>query len=187
MELLKYNSAILATKLPQTSMKIGLISDTHSFLDSKVEKYFADCDEIWHAGDIGDVATAKSLEAMKPMRAVCGNIDNTDLQALYPDDQIFMAEGKKIWITHIGGYPPRYTSKLKASLAQIKPDIFICGHSHILRVISDPDRKLLHINPGAAGNHGFHKIKTIMTFHIKAGKIFDMNVIELGKRGSLSE
>ena len=168
-------------------MKIGLISDTHSFLDPKVEKYFSDCDEIWHAGDIGDVATAKALEEIRPMRAVCGNIDGKELQNIYPDDQIFQVEGKKVWITHIGGYPPRYNSKLKQSLAEIRPDIFICGHSHILRVISDKERGLLHINPGAAGNHGFHTIKTIITFELKAGKIFNMQAIELGKRGKIHQ
>jgi len=166
-------------------MKIGLISDTHSFLEPKVACYFSDCDEIWHAGDIGDVETADKLSAIKPLRAVVGNIDGKELQILYPEHQVFVAEGVKVWITHIGGYPPHYTTKLKASLAQIKPDLFICGHSHILRVIADPERKLLHINPGAAGNHGFHKIKTIITFHLLQGKISQLDVVELGQRGSI--
>ncbi len=144
-------------------MKIGLLSDTHGYLDLKIEAYFSDCDEIWHAGDIGDVSTAKKLEAMKPLRAVCGNIDGKELQILYPDNQVFAVEGIKVWITHIGGFPPRYTTPLKAELDRIKPALFICGHSHILRVMGDPDRKLLHINPGAAGSHGFHKVKTIVT------------------------
>lgn len=166
-------------------MKIGLLSDTHGFLDPKISAYLKDCDEIWHAGDIGDLETAMQLEAMKPLRAVCGNIDGKELQVRYPQDQVFFVEGLKVWITHIGGFPPKYTTLLKKELDRIKPDLFICGHSHILRVIGDPDRKLLHINPGAAGKHGFHKIKTMVTFHVLGGKISELDVIELGKRGSM--
>ena len=164
-------------------MKIGLISDTHSFFDEKVKEYFADCQEIWHAGDIGDVATAEAIGKIRPLRAVVGNIDGKELQLLYPDDQIFMVEGLKVWMTHIGSFPPKYNTKIKKRLNEIQPDIFICGHSHILKVISDPQRNLLHINPGAAGNHGFHKMKTIITFEINKKKISNMKVIELGVRG----
>jgi hypothetical protein len=163
-------------------MKIGLLSDTHSFLDEQFFELFAQCDEIWHAGDIGNAEVAEKLEAFKPFRAVYGNIDGGEIRKKYPKDLIFDCQGAKIFITHIGGYPPKYTTALKKQLAEIKPDIFICGHSHILRVIGDQERKLLHINSGAAGKEGFHIIRTAMRFDIQDGKISNLQVIELGKR-----
>ena len=167
-------------------MKIGLISDTHSYLDEQVFKYLADCDEIWHAGDIGTLELAQRLEQFKPFRAVWGNIDGKEIRAAYPENEIFMCEGKKVWITHIGGKPPGYAKGIKAKLKEIKPHLFICGHSHILRVISDEKMgNLLYINPGAAGLQGFHTIRTILRFDISAGKISNMQVIELGKRGQI--
>ena len=165
-------------------MNIALLSDTHSFFDDRMEKYLTNVDEIWHAGDIGTLAVTDRLSQFAPLRAVYGNIDGKDIQREFPEHQFFMAEGKKVWMTHIGGYPPKYTRKLKAQLDHVKPDIFVCGHSHILRIISDPDRKLLHLNPGAAGNHGFHKIKTLVLFEINLGRVENMRVVELASRGS---
>lgn len=167
-------------------MKIGLISDTHSYLDPTVFTHFKDCDEVWHAGDIGDAAVANELEKFKPMRAVFGNIDDKEMQARYPEDLWFTCEGLTIWITHIGGAPPNYNPRIKKILKEKTPDVFICGHSHILRVVKDPTYKMLYLNPGAAGNHGFHPIKTIIRFQINAKIISKLEVIELGKRGMLT-
>lgn len=167
-------------------MKIGLLSDTHSYLDPKVLNYFKDCDEIWHAGDIGDRAVVDELEKIKPLRAVFGNIDDQDMQVRYPEDLWFDCEGLTVWMTHIGGAPPNYNPRIKKVFKERTPDIFICGHSHILRVKKDPNYKnLLYLNPGAAGNHGFHHIKTIMRFEVIGKEIKNMEVIELGKRGAL--
>ena len=145
-------------------MKIGLISDTHSFLDPSVFSYFEACDEIWHAGDIGDKSVADALEKFKPFKAVFGNIDDAQMQARYPEDLRFNCEGLNVWITHIGGAPPNYNPLVKKMLKENTPDIFICGHSHILRVKRDEKLGgMLYVNPGAAGNHGFHAIKTIIS------------------------
>mgnify|MGYP001450460043 CR=1 FL=1 len=166
-------------------MKIGLISDTHSYLDPKVFTYFKDCDEVWHAGDIGDAAVANELEKFKPLRAVFGNIDDKAMQARYPEDLWFTCEGLTFWMTHIGGAPPNYNPRIKKRLKEKTPDVFICGHSHILRVKKDPAYNMLYINPGAAGNHGFHSIKTLIRFEINNKIISKLEVIELGKRGAL--
>lgn len=163
--------------------KIGLISDTHSFLDPKVYQYFSECDEIWHAGDMGNIQVADQLEAFKPLRAVYGNIDGTDIRARYPKDQRFSCEGLSVWMTHIGGYPPKYNPQVKRALAENPPNIFICGHSHILKIMTDPKLgKLLYLNPGAAGKSGFHRIRTLVRFQIDQGKVSEMQVIELGSR-----
>lgn len=168
--------------------KIGLISDTHSFLDPKVFHYFSECDEIWHAGDIGSIGVADELEAFKPLRAVYGNIDGTDLRARYPENLRFSCEGLKIWITHIGGYPPRYNHTVKPLITKDPPDIFICGHSHILKIMTDPKlNKMLYINPGAAGKVGFHQVGTLVRFQIDLGKVSNMQVIELGKKSQKIE
>ena len=164
-------------------MNIGLLSDTHSVLDSNVFEHFKGCDEIWHAGDIGDAEVADRLEKFKPLRAVFGNIDDKNLQARFPEDLWFDCEGMKIWITHIGGAPPNYNPRIKKILKERVPDIFICGHSHILRVKKDDKLNMLYINPGAAGNHGFHTMKTIIRMQITDAKIKKIEVIELGKRG----
>lgn len=164
-------------------MNIGLLSDTHSVLDSNVFEHFKGCDEIWHAGDIGDVEVADRLGKFKPLRAVFGNIDDKNLQARFPEDLWFDCEGMKIWITHIGGAPPNYNPRIKKILKERVPDIFICGHSHILRVKKDDKLNMLYINPGAAGNHGFHTMKTIIRMQIADAKIKKIEVIELGKRG----
>ena len=162
--------------------RIGLLSDTHSFLDPKVFTHFEDCHEIWHAGDFGEIQVAESLLQFRPLKGVYGNIDGPEIKALFPLNQNFEIEGFKVRIIHIGGYPGHYPKLLKESLKQDPCTLFICGHSHILRVIQDPDLGMLTINPGAAGKHGFHHIRTIMKFDLSEGKIDAMKVIELGKR-----
>ena len=163
--------------------RIGLMSDTHGFLDEKVLKYFEACDEIWHAGDIGTVEVADKVEAFKPFRAVYGNIDGADIRRCYPLDLRFDCEGLDVLITHIGGYPNRYSKRVREVMLDNTPKLFISGHSHILKVMPDSKFDLLHINPGACGNHGFHQIKTIVRFSVDAGEVFDLEVIELGKWG----
>lgn len=166
-------------------MKIGLLSDTHGFLDPKVLEYFKDCDELWHAGDAGPEVMDK-LESFKPTRVVYGNIDDMDFQRKYPENLWFQCEQITILMTHIGGSPPNYNPRVKKLLKERIPDIFICGHSHILRVKKDANyNNMLYINPGAAGNHGFHQIKTIIRFEISGKEIKNMEVIELGKRGAI--
>lgn len=169
-------------------MKVGLLSDTHSHLDPKVFEYFKECDEIWHGGDIGDAAVINDLEKLKPVRAVFGNIDDKEIQVRFPEDLWFNIEGLTIWMTHIGGAPPNYNPRIKKILKDRVPDIFICGHSHILRIKKDPNyNNMLYLNPGAAGNHGFHLIKTLVRFEMIGKEIKNMEVIELGKRGAISQ
>jgi len=163
-------------------MKIGLLSDTHSYIDDRILHFLSDCDEVWHAGDIGTFAVCEAIEKMKPLKAVHGNIDTHEIRHQYPEDQIFICEGKKVWITHIGGAPPKYNPQIRKKLLEIRPDIFVCGHSHILRVASDPAYKMLFLNPGAAGKHGFHKVRTLLKFEINAGKVENMQAVELGTR-----
>jgi putative phosphoesterase len=163
--------------------RIGLMSDTHGFLDEKVFKYFEECDEIWHAGDIGTVELADTLESFKPVRAVYGNIDGHELREIYPLDLKFECEGVTVWMTHIGGYPNRYSLRVREEIKKYPPKLFITGHSHILKVMPDKKLNLLHINPGAAGNHGFHKVKTLVRFTLDKGVIKDLEVIEIGNRG----
>lgn len=165
---------------------IGLISDTHSYLDPHVFDHFARCDEIWHAGDIGDIEIIDKLEAFKPVRIVFGNIDNREVQLRTSENLHFEIEGFRVWMTHIGGAPPRYNPQVFPLLKADTPDIFICGHSHILRVIRDKALKnMLYMNPGAAGREGFHKFRTLLRFNLHDGLISQMEVIELGKRGAL--
>jgi uncharacterized protein len=167
-------------------MKIGLLSDTHSYLDPKIFDHFKNCDEVWHAGDIGEQNVATELESFKPFKAVYGNIDDKRMQVKYPEDLYMTCEGLSILITHIGGVPPRYNPRVLKMLRMNTPDIFICGHSHILRIKRDEGfNNMLYINPGAAGNHGFHAIKTIVRFDLLNKQIKNMEVIELGKRGAL--
>lgn len=161
--------------------RIGLLSDTHNYLDPAAIKYLAECDEIWHAGDIGTISICGQLEKIKPLRAVYGNIDGQDIRKVYPLVQRFMCEGVDVLMTHIGGYPDRYSPEAKKLIAEKPPKLFICGHSHILKVIFDQKYKLLHINPGAAGTHGFHKVKTLVRFTIDKENIKDLQVVELGK------
>jgi uncharacterized protein len=162
--------------------RIALLSDTHNYLDPKIFKYFDTCDQIWHAGDIGTIGIADQLAKIKPLRAVYGNIDGIDVRKVHPLNQRFMCEEVDVYMTHIGGYPKRYSLEALKKIRQKAPKLFICGHSHILKVMFDSDFGLLHINPGAAGIHGFHKIKTMVRFTIDADKIRDLEVIELGTR-----
>jgi uncharacterized protein len=157
---------------------IGLLSDTHGFLDDRLFTFFENCDEIWHAGDIGNLATAKRLEAFKPLRAVFGNIDNHELRAEYKSILRFSCEQAEVLMTHIGGYPGHYESIVKEMINTKPPKLFICGHSHILKVIYDKKYNLLHINPGAAGNSGFHKVKTAVRFSIDGSEIKNLEIWE---------
>lgn len=166
--------------------RIGLLSDTHSFLDSKLFEHFAHCDEVWHAGDIGEAAVLDALEAFRPLRAVYGNIDDASIRHRLPEDLRFVCEGLSVFITHIGGYPGRYNARARALLQSDPPGLFICGHSHILKVMPDPKLGLLHINPGAAGQHGFHHVRTAMRFSVNEGKVSDVEVIEMGLRGAIA-
>ncbi|HEY0272390.1 MAG TPA: metallophosphoesterase family protein [Chitinophaga sp.] len=162
--------------------KIGLLSDTHSYLHPLVQQHFAGVDEIWHAGDLGDLATADALEAMgKPFRAVYGNIDGAALRVRYPETLRFTLEGVEVLMTHIGGYPGKYAPGVRPLLLQHPPQLFICGHSHILKVMPDPKLGLLHMNPGACGIQGWHKVKTLLRFVLDNGRIRDLDVIELPK------
>ncbi|MEP2771040.1 MAG: metallophosphoesterase family protein [Fulvivirga sp.] len=164
-------------------MKIGLLSDTHNHLDAKVFKHFDDCDEIWHAGDIGTLALLDELQNFKKTRAVYGNIDGDKIRAVCPEDLWFSVAGINVWITHIGGYPPKYNKRSKEILKTRQPDLMICGHSHILKIMRDPAiNNMLYINPGAAGIHGFHRVKTLVKFEILKASISNMQVIELGQR-----
>ncbi len=162
--------------------RIGLLSDTHGYLDDSVFQYFAECDEIWHAGDFGTLELSDRLAAFKPLLGVYGNIDGQDIRTVHPENQFFECEGMKVWMTHIGGYPGRYPAKIKEKLQINRPDLFICGHSHILKVIPDHQFKLLHLNPGAAGKHGWHKMRTMIRFSISDKKIHNLEAIELGMR-----
>jgi len=164
-------------------MKIGLLSDTHGYWDERYPIYFKDCDEIWHAGDIGSPLIARDLAKIKPLRAVYGNIDSHQERMQFPRYLFFECEGMKVLMTHIGGYPGRYASEIFRELNELKPDLFICGHSHIAKVLNDPKRHLLHINPGAAGNSGFHVVRTLMRFEINNGKVENLDLIELAPRG----
>ena len=159
------------------------MSDTHSFLDAKVFEYFKEVDEIWHAGDIGTEGVAETLEKFKPLRAVFGNIDNLEIRHRFPENMRWNANGLEVFMTHIGGYPGKYPARIKEELKATKPDLFICGHSHILKIMPDKQLNLIHINPGACGNEGWHKVKTLVRFDIENGKIQNLEVIELGLRG----
>jgi uncharacterized protein len=167
---------------------IGLISDTHSSLADDVVKHLRDCDEIWHAGDIGDFDTAHKLQSLNiPVRMVYGNIDEKGLQIDYPKDLIFTVEGLKVFITHIGGYPGKYYSDPKKIITKEKPGLFICGHSHILKVMPDKENGLIHMNPGACGFKGLHKFRTLLKFDITEGKISNLRAVELGLRGAIDQ
>ncbi|MBI2269584.1 MAG: metallophosphoesterase family protein [Bacteroidetes bacterium] len=162
-------------------IRIGLLSDTHNYLDPAAVKYLNVCDEIWHAGDIGTISVCEQLEQIKPLRAVYGNIDGQDIRKVYPRVQRFMCEKVDVLMTHIGGYPERYDAEVKKLIQEKPPGLFICGHSHILKVIFDKKYNLLHINPGSAGNYGFHKVKTLVRFTIDKETIKDLEVVELGQ------
>lgn len=158
--------------------RIGLLSDTHSFVDEAVFRHFKECDEIWHAGDIGAVEVIDQLQEFKPLRAVFGNIDNSEIRKMCPENLRFTCEGLDVWITHIGGYPGNYSPLIRGEIITNPPGLFVCGHSHILKVMMDKKLNFLHMNPGAMGNHGFHKVKTMLRFSIADGKVSDLDVFE---------
>lgn len=162
--------------------KILLLSDTHSCIDQTILKYVAQSDEVWHAGDIGNLEVTDKIKSIKPLRAVYGNIDDDKARIEFPLHQRFFCENVDVWITHIGGYPGRYNPNIKTEFANNPPKLFICGHSHILKVIYDKKYNLLHLNPGAAGVSGFHQIRTMLRFVIEDDKIKDLEIIEIGKR-----
>jgi hypothetical protein len=163
--------------------RIGLISDTHSFLDEAIFNHFDQCDEIWHAGDFGDgVANRLNAESGRTIKGVFGNIDNQQIRSAFPEQMVFMCEGVKVMIRHIAGSPPRYNAETKKQLAVHQPQLLVCGHSHILKIMYDSQINCLYINPGAAGKQGWHKVRTIIRFVINGKEIKDCEVIELGKR-----
>lgn len=165
-------------------MKILLLSDTHSHIDDRIISYAQQADEIWHAGDIGDLKVTDTLKKIKPLRAVYGNIDDKQARLEFPLHNRFMCEGMDVWITHIGGYPDKYNIEIRDEIKRNPPQIFICGHSHILKVQFDRKLNCLHLNPGACGTHGFHQVRTMLRFEINAGKISNLEVIELGSRSA---
>ena len=162
--------------------RIGLISDTHGFIHPRVSDFFRECDEIWHAGDIGNIATADQLSKLKPFKAVYGNIDGSQLRISFPEHELFYCEEVKVLMIHIGGYPGRYNPKARKLIEDNKPKLFISGHSHILKVMPDNKHKLLHINPGAAGNSGLHKSITMVRFVIDKQEIKDLEVLDIKRK-----
>jgi uncharacterized protein len=166
-------------------MKIGLISDTHGWIHPRLFDHFADCDEIWHAGDIGSLAVADKLAEFKPLKAVFGNIDDAIVRRVYRENLLFKAEDINVWLTHIGGVPGHYDRRVVQGLNDSPPDLFVCGHSHIAKVMHDKKGGFLYMNPGAAGFNGFHKFMTAIRFHIDGRDIHDLELIELGLRGKV--
>ncbi|MFS4467179.1 metallophosphoesterase family protein [Maribacter sp. 2210JD10-5] len=162
--------------------KILLLSDTHSHIDDAILKYARQADEIWHAGDIGNLRVTDGLSALKPLRGVYGNIDDHIIQKEFPLDNRFTCEEVNVWMTHIGGYPPKYNQRTRELIKANTPKLFICGHSHILKVMWDKKLNVLHMNPGACGKHGFHHVRTMLRFTIDGPEIKDLEIIELGKR-----
>lgn len=163
-------------------MKILLLSDTHSYIDDRILAYASEVDEIWHAGDIGDLKVTDTLKKVGVLRAVYGNIDSSEIRKEFPLNQRFEVEGVDVWITHIGGYPGKYSPAIRSEIQSRPPKLFICGHSHILKVMPDKKLNLLHMNPGACGKYGFHQVRTMLRFEINSGKIENLEVIELSKR-----
>ncbi|MDA3931091.1 MAG: metallophosphoesterase family protein [Prolixibacteraceae bacterium] len=162
--------------------QIGLLSDTHSFIDPKLYEFFKDCDEIWHAGDFGNIETLDTLSAFKPLRGVYGNIDDQKIRKVFKKHLKFKIEEVKVWITHIGGYPGHYDKSVKPGIYSDPPTLFISGHSHILKVIYDKKNGALHMNPGASGNYGEHKVKTLLRFIIDGNNIRDLEILEIPRK-----
>jgi uncharacterized protein len=165
-------------------MKILLMSDTHGFLDDSIISFIKDCDQVWHCGDFGSIQLVEEIKKLKPLYGVFGNVDGQKIRGEFPETHTFLCEGLKICMRHIGGYPPRYEPGVRDMLKKEKPGVFISGHSHILKVIRDKDLGLIHMNPGAAGLEGFHKIRTLLRFNLRKGEIKDLQAIELGKKNS---
>ncbi len=166
--------------------RIAVLSDTHGYLDEGILRHIRDCDEAWHAGDIGSAEVSEALQACAPLRAVYGNIDGGELRQMHPEHLHMDCEGIRVWMTHIGGKPGRYSPAIRAGLAKHKPDLFICGHSHICMLQRDKQFGHIHMNPGAAGRHGFHQKRTLIKMELEKGKIAAMKVVELGGRSSRS-
>lgn len=162
--------------------RIGLLADTHGYLDPAILKHFENCDEVWHAGDFGNTELIEELQSFKPLRGVFGNIDGHMIRAEFPEQLSWQCENVPVLMIHIGGYPGRYTPLAKQAITTAHPRLFISGHSHILKVIYDDKLQCQHMNPGAAGKHGWHKVRTIIRFSIDDARIYDCEVIELGKR-----
>jgi len=162
--------------------RIALLSDTHTHLDENLFKYLEACDEIWHAGDIGNIETANRLAEFAPLKAVHGNADGQDVRQVHPLNLRFKCEDVDVWMTHIGGYPKRYDLNVRDEIKRNPPELFISGHSHILKVMYDKELNLLHINPGAAGLQGFHKVQTLVRFTIAGKQIKDLEVVEFGTK-----
>tara|TARA_R110002049_G_scaffold2956_1_gene23801 strand:+ start:4102 stop:4596 length:495 start_codon:yes stop_codon:yes gene_type:complete len=162
--------------------KILLLSDTHSYIDDTILKYVAQADEVWHAGDIGNLTVTDTLKKLKPLKAVYGNIDDDKARLEFPLDNKFMCEDVAVWMTHIGGYPNKYNVRIRQQIKETPPKIFISGHSHILKVMFDKNLNLLHMNPGACGTYGFHQVRTMLRFTIDGSDIKNLEVIELGKK-----
>jgi uncharacterized protein len=167
--------------------KILLLSDTHHYIDEKILSYCSTADEVWHAGDIGSLSVTDHIARIRPLKAVWGNIDNDKMRLQFEETLVFKTEDLKVMMTHIGGKPGKYPEKIFSKIRMERPDIFICGHSHVLRIERDRLCSLLYINPGAAGHHGFHNVRTMVRFEINKGSIQNMEVIELGIRGKLTE
>lgn len=163
-------------------MKILLLSDTHSYIDERILSYAQDCDEIWHCGDFGSMEVVEKLQAIKPLRGVYGNIDGTEIRSIFPEVNRFWCQEVEVLMIHIGGYPKRYSALTKRELKRGKPQLFISGHSHILKVMYDEENQLLHLNAGACGKVGWHKIRTMMRFTIVGKEIKDLEIIELGTK-----
>ncbi|WP_437370686.1 metallophosphoesterase family protein [Maribacter litoralis] len=162
--------------------KILLLSDTHSYIDNAILKHVGWADEVWHAGDIGSLKVTDAISKLKPLKGVYGNIDDHIIQKEFPENNRFFCEGVDVLITHIGGYPPKYNIKTRDIIKENPPKLFICGHSHILKVMMDKKLGVLHMNPGACGKHGFHQVRTMLRFIIDGDNIKDLEVIELSKR-----
>ncbi|MEP2278335.1 metallophosphoesterase family protein [Maribacter sp.] len=162
--------------------KILLLSDTHSHIDDAILRHVKWADEVWHAGDIGSLEVTDAIAKLKPLKGVHGNIDDHIIQKEFPENNRFFCEGVDVLITHIGGYPPKYNIRTRDIIKENPPKLFICGHSHILKVMMDKKLGVLHMNPGACGKHGFHQVRTMLRFVIEGDNIKDLEVIELGKR-----
>lgn len=162
--------------------RILLLSDTHSYIDDAILAHVKQADQVWHAGDIGDLKVTDKIKALKPLKAVYGNIDNSEIRLEFPEHNRFTCEGVDVWITHIGGYPKAYNLRVREDIKKNPPKLFISGHSHILKVMTDKTLNLLHMNPGAVGKHGFHKVRTMLRFTIDNKKIDNLEVIEFNKR-----
>jgi uncharacterized protein len=179
----KKTQSLSISKLSTLNLKkILLLSDTHSHIDDTILKYVNQADEVWHAGDIGDLTVTDTLKKLKPLRAVYGNIDDDKARMEFPLNNRFMCEGVDVWITHIGGYPGKYNQAIREALKLNPPKLFICGHSHILKVQFDKSLNLLHMNPGACGIYGFHQVRTMLRFEIDGDKIQKLEIIEIGNR-----